>query len=121
MKRDMELVRKILIALNEHEHGFAPQPFEVEGYTDNHLGYHCLLLSEAGLIEAAKTTSISADSPSAIPIRLTWEGHEFIEDATNDNVWRQTKETVGKIGDASFSVWASVLSQVVIQNLSISN
>lgn len=119
MKRDMELVRQILLRLNEHEHGFAPDELAIEGFTEDQIGYHCLLLDEAGLIQAVDTSTISALSPSAHPIRLKWEGHEFIENAQNEKEWNQTKEAVGKLGDVSFSVWASVLSQVVMQNLGI--
>lgn len=121
MKRNMDLVRKILIAMNNHEHGFVSQELEIEGYTQEQIGYHCFLLDEAGLIQATDVSTDDDLSPSALPIRLTWEGHEFIENAQNDKIWGQAKEAVGKIGDVSFSVWASVLSQIVITSLGISN
>jgi len=28
MKRDMDLVRQILMVMEDHEHGFAPNPFD---------------------------------------------------------------------------------------------
>jgi hypothetical protein len=40
MKRDMDLVRQILMVMEDHEHGFAPHPFEVPGYTEEVVGYH---------------------------------------------------------------------------------
>lgn len=52
-----------------------------------------------------------------MPTRLTWSGHEFVENAQNEQVWGQAKAAVSKLGDVSFSVWATVLSQVVIENL----
>lgn len=121
MKRDMDLVRKILLAMNDHEHGFVMEELEVGGYTQEQVGYHCFLLYEAGLIQASDVSTDDTPSPSALPVRLTWEGHEFIENAQNDKVWGQAKEAVGKIGDVSFSVWASVLSQIVMRNLGIGN
>lgn len=121
MKRDMDLVREILKSLNEFEHGFAPRELEIEGFTQEQVGYHCLLLHEAGLIEAAESTCISDLSPSAIPVRLTWQGHEFIDNAANEKVWGQAKGAVGKLGEVSFSVWASVLSSLVMQNLGINS
>ena len=119
MKRNMELVRQILLKLSDHKHGYAPNPFTIDDYTDEEIGYHCLLLSEAKLIKAVESSAMDDASPRALPIRLTWEGHEFIENVRNENVWNQTKEIVGKLGDASFSVWTSVLSQVIIKNLGI--
>lgn len=121
MKRDMDLVRSILKLLNEHEEGFAPHPFKIEGYEEELVGYHCHILNEAGLIKATDATSMENKSPFAIPISLTWSGHEFIENAQNDETWSQTKEVVSKVGDVSFSVWASVLSKVVMENLGISS
>lgn len=119
MKRDMELIRKILLVISEYDHGHAPDDLVISGYTDEQIAYHCFILDEAGLIKASNTTSSESLSPEAIPIRLTWSGHEFIENAKNDGVWAQTKAAVSKVGDVSFSVWASVLAKVVEQNLGI--
>jgi len=121
MKRDMDLVRNIMLILNEHDHGNAPQRIEIEGYSAEQIGYHCFIMNEAGLIEAADCTSMSSVSPEAIPIRLTWDGHEFIENASNDNIWNQTKGAISKLGDVSFAVWTSVLSKVVLDNLGVGN
>lgn len=119
MKRNMDLVRRILLLMNEHEHGYSPQKLEIEGYTEEQIGYHCLLLGEAGLIEATESSTYGSPSPEASPIRLTWAGHEFIENAQNEKVWGQAKEAVAKLGDVSFSVWGAVLSQVVMRNLGV--
>lgn len=117
MKRNMDLVREILLALSKHKHGYAPCNFKVEGYTEEEVLYHCFILDEAGLIDASNTSDDNSLSPEAIPTRLTWEGHEFIENAKSEKIWQQTKDAVNKIGDVSFSVWASVLAKIVEQNL----
>ena len=111
MIRDMDLVRKILMVMNEHEGGYAPSSIEIEGYTSDQVGHHCYLLMQAGLIEGADSTSMNDPSPTAIPLNLTWNGHEFIVTAKDENIWQQTKQAVSKMGDASFSVWTAVLSQ----------
>jgi hypothetical protein len=105
MKRDMDLVRQILIAIEDHEHGFAPEVIEVPGYTEETVGYHLVLMAEAGLIRASDTTSFGEQSPSALPERLTWAGHEFIANARNERVWAKVKATVmAKGGSVSFEV-----------------
>jgi hypothetical protein len=119
MKRNMDLVRQILIKVNDHEHGYAPKNISLEGFSNEQVGYHCLLLGEAGLLEVVESSSMDSSSPSAIPVRLTWDGHEFIENAQNENIWGQAKETISKVGNVSFSVWSSVLSQIVIRNLGL--
>jgi len=119
MKRDMDLVREILIQISDSKSGFAPDKFDIKGYTWDQIGYHCLIMAEAGLIEATNSTSQSSTSPEAVPTRLTWHGHEFIENAKNENIWRDAKGAVSKLGDVSFSVWTTVLAEVVKRNLGI--
>jgi hypothetical protein len=48
MKRDMDLVRKILLQIEEHPHGFAPNYLAIEDYTQEQIGFHVLLMGEAG-------------------------------------------------------------------------
>ena len=78
-----------------------------------------MLMDEAGSIKANDDTRLSSSSPCYKPERLTWEGHEFIENASNDEIWGQAKTAVDKIGDVSFSVWGNVLSKIVLDNLSM--
>lgn len=120
MKRNMDLVREILIKMEEHEQGYAPNYLAIPGFTEEEIGYHCFLLNDAGLIDAADDSHAGSPSPSAIPLSLTWAGHEFIANAKNENIWGQAKESIKKVGEVSFSVWASVLSEVVKNNLGIS-
>jgi hypothetical protein len=105
MKRDMDLVRQILMVMEDHEHGFAPETFEVSGYTEEAIGYHLVLMEEAGLIRATVTTAFGEQSPSATPERITWEGHEFLANARNETVWSKVKSiVVAKGGSVSFEV-----------------
>ena len=119
MKRDMDLVRQILLTLSNHESGYAPPHLELEGYNKSQIKYHCLIMGEAGLILAEDHTELGDTSPGASAIRLTWEGHDFIANAENEENWTQTKSALSKLGDVSFSIWGSVLTSVVKQNLGI--
>lgn len=121
MKRNMDLVRLILIALDEHAHGFAPSKLTIEGFTDEEIGYHCYLMDDAGLIKAIDATTMGSESPYSMPGKLTWEGHEFLDNSKDPNIWQQAKETIDKVGDASFSVWTAVLTKVVSNSLGIDN
>jgi Hypothetical protein (DUF2513) len=120
MKRNMDLVRQILIAMDDHDHGFAPD-MNIEGFTEEEIGYHCYLMDDAGLIEAADATTLGSSTPFALPIKLTWSGHEFLENSKDQNVWDQTKQAIDKLGGASFSIWTSVMTKIVMQNLGIDN
>jgi hypothetical protein len=96
MTRDMGLVRQILFAVERDPHGFAPDEIKIEGYTEEEIGYHSLLLIEAGLLEGEETTAMGHRSPNACVTRLTWAGHEFLDAARNDNTWTLAKGVTGE-------------------------
>lgn len=50
MKRDMDLVRKILMALEDNPTGYFKDEMTIDGYTEEDVGYHCYLLLQAGLV-----------------------------------------------------------------------
>jgi len=120
MQRDMDLVRTMLLAVEAHPQGFAPHPLAIEGYTSAQIGYHSTILKEAGLVEAIDSTSSDDTGPMAIILRLTWQGHEFIEAARSPSIWSQAKSLMLKAGGGSFTIWQSVLTQLVKQNLGLS-
>ncbi len=109
MKRDMELVRKILQAIEAHEHGLAPRPLLIEGYTEDQIGYHVLIMDEGGLLVAANVTGMSARTPTAIPSRLTWRGHEFLDLSRDQSIWRKATTAVKGL---SIAVLTEVLKEV---------
>ena len=119
MKRDMELVRKILIALEEYPHGLAPEPLVVDGYTPEQVGFNCHLMLQAGLIYGVDETALEDFSPIVRPVSITWNGYKFLENTKNPNVWEQTRSLINSLGGASFSVWSSVATKVVMKNLGL--
>jgi len=119
MQRDMDLVRAILLAIERHPDGFAPQQLSIMGYTPEQVGYHATLLKEAGLVEAIESTNYDDTSPMAIITRLTWQGHEFLEAARSPDIWSQAKQLMHKAGGGSFAVWQTVLVELVKRNLGL--
>lgn len=97
MKRDLDLIRKMLLAVEDGPSGYAPH-LVFEGYTAEQVGYHAYLLIDAGLARGADVTSHSSNSPQAIVQSLTWEGHEFIDAARDDTRWQKAKSIVAEKG-----------------------
>jgi hypothetical protein len=105
MQRDMDLVRKILMTIEEHPMGFAPTNLEIEGYTDEQIRYHTWLTGQAGLAQVVENTNLADKSPSAIPISLTWDGYEFLAASKNENIWSKGKSVVtAKAGAIGFDI-----------------
>lgn len=118
MKRDLDLIRKILILLNEYEYGRAPSELKVDGFTDEQIGYHCYILKDAQLIRAVDTTELGSSSPTALPLGLTWEGHEFVDNAQNENFWVQAKNKIKGIGGTvSLSILTNTLTNIIKEAL----
>jgi Hypothetical protein (DUF2513) len=121
MKRDMELVRKILLEIENHESGYAPMNIAIAGYTEEQIRYHAFIMMEAGLIEGIKRTDLSSPSPQAIPRSLTWQCHEFIDTARNDTLWSKAMNIVqDKGGSISISVLSQLLASLMKNQIGLS-
>lgn len=111
MKRDMDLIRAMLLQVEAHPHGRAPDKIEIAGYTEEQINFHAFLLVEAGLAEGFEVTNSCSNSPEAIINRLTWTGYEFLDSARNDGIWNKAKTTIiNKLGGASFVVLTALLT-----------
>lgn len=113
MKRDMDLIRNILMHAEQHSHGFCAEGSpEIDGYTAEQVGYHVYLMEQAGLVAAHSTTVIGSSSPSAALINLTWYGHDFLDAARQPERWAQAKKIINKVGSVSFDVLLSLLAEM---------
>ena len=119
MKRDMDLVRKILLAIEDNPSGFAPKDIQVEGYQQEEVAYHVYISIEAGLIDGVTSTSFHSKGPEAIATRLTWAGHDFLDAAREPRRWQEAKRLIGRIGGASVQVWTNVLTHLMLGSLGI--
>ena len=105
MKRDMDLVRDILFAIEASETD--PRAWidlKLEGRSQQEVVYHVQLLGEAGLLIAQDLQTIGASGYKHMPKRLTWQGHEFLDTIRDPEVWRQTKISAQKVGGFSLDV-----------------
>ncbi len=112
MKRDMDLIRKVLISLEEREDAGAG-PLQIDGYDEPLISYHVMLLAEAGLIEA--TDMSGSNSIEWMPERLTWSGHEFLDLARSDKTWAVAKSRMASIGGFALDVMKALLIEIAKQ------
>ena len=96
MKRDMDLARKIMLELEESPDaiGRTPLRLDLEGHTKEEIGYHVMLLQEAGLLEAMSQHHSGPDGFNWFPKRLTWDGHEFLDASREEGRWEKAKKVV---------------------------
>lgn len=121
MKRDMDLVRKILLAAEEEADGYASKNPEIDGYTRDQVGYHIYLMEQAGLVEASETSAMGSASPTAILNNLTWKGHDFLDAAKNNNVWTKAKQKAASVGGSlTFDLMKELLVSTARAQLGLS-
>lgn len=98
MKRDMDLARTILEQVEDKSDGTNWVDLVVPDRTQAELGYHVMLLDQAGLLTAEEVSNTEIQYWRAI--KLTWDGHEFLDAIRNDTVWSKVKETAKEKGSA---------------------
>jgi 6-phosphogluconate dehydrogenase (decarboxylating) len=110
MKRDLDLVRQILLAAEAEPSGYVGGNPEVQGHTEEQVGYHVYLMHQAGLVEAANTSAQDSSSPTALLLNLTWKGHDFLDAAKNGGVWAKAKDKALAVGGSlSFELMKDLL------------
>lgn len=107
MKLEKELVRKILLKVEEFEGDiYEGVPLDLEDYSERQITYHVMLLIEAGYLVGEDLSSLSGAEWEAQ--RLTYSGHEFLDTIRDAEVWRRTKDAAVKVGGVSLQVMVEI-------------
>ncbi len=110
MKRDMDLIRKMVLLIGSSPGGWAEQDLKIDGYTDEATAYHAYLLVDADLAVGVDTTHLQSNGPECIIRHLTWEGHDFADACRNESVWEKATSTIrDSVGSVTFDVMKDML------------
>jgi hypothetical protein len=118
MKRDFELIRKLLVFFDEKPDANHVEVPEVEGdYSDSEIKYHLILLYDAGFLHCEPVKSSSSDRVIyVLPFTLTWDGHEFLDKIRSDGVWQKIQALIAsKGGSLAFAVINQVATKLALQ------
>lgn len=108
MKRDMDIIREILLRLEQHDY-----IGEIEGRSATEIAYHVSLLEGAGLVTQDIYSNLFLNDSMLDGIRITWAGHEFLDSSRSASVWEKAKNiAIEKTGALSFEVLKAVLVQL---------
>lgn len=92
MKRDMDLIRLLLMDLESEE------DIDLSGYSDEQIVYHQSLLVDSKLCEGAVLRDGQEQVVRVDITHLNWAGHDFLDAARNERVWRKVKEKMTSVG-----------------------
>lgn len=108
MKRDMDVIRQILLAAEAHPEAYIYSfPTDVKA-SGQMLQEHLRMLRDAGFLDYEKTLA-----GARFGWRLTWNGHEFIDEIRDPEIWRKTKEGADKVGSWSIKLLGEIASGFV--------
>lgn len=117
MKRDMDLVRNILLAMEAEPSGNFVGRLQLEGYTSDQIGFHVIIMMQAGLIEGIDVTTHNSFGPEARPTQITWAGYDFLDACRDEDRWTKAKEIFNRAGGVTFDVAKEVLTSLMIKGV----
>ncbi|MDG9816558.1 MULTISPECIES: DUF2513 domain-containing protein [Pseudomonas] len=100
MRRDMDLLRLLLLQLESASDKAAPiliyRPGDltIDGYTDDQVRYHYALAVAAGLVDQGGNGPLNGMQFR----RLTWSGHDFVDAVRDNEIWAKTQQTASAAG-----------------------
>lgn len=119
MKRNMDLILKILRDLEIHckpstkarvsqfSIVYKLNPADYPECTEEELWEHCQLIVERKLAEINLQDRFGFSFT-----RLTWEGHDFVDNAQDESIWNAAKKVAGNM---SFGIFKTVLEQLALK------
>ena len=109
MKRDDDLIRKLLLECEASEEWLFPMPgLLIDSSKDEEIKrYHLLLLSDAGFLT----------KPASGTFRLTAQGHDFLDAIRSEDIWKKTKDGAAKIGGMTLDILKAVAIELFKQKV----
>lgn len=111
MKRDMDLIRAIVLTIRDHEG--RPSACEVQtlirDFENEVFGYHIALLTQSAMMTGVETGP-RKDRYGVTNLALTWSGQDFADNILKDDVWASAKKSLddAELESASFEVWSEL-------------
>jgi hypothetical protein len=109
VERNMDLIREMLLRIAadpqlDGSHNFVFDSKDNLGdYSQEELNYHVDLLFEAGFVAGSPDSN-----PSPVISKLTWDGHEFVDNIRDPRIWNSVKERLKGLPSVAISVLAQL-------------
>jgi hypothetical protein len=119
MIRDWDLIRKILLQIELHRDEPLTTSPKIENYTDEEIAYALTIMQDAKFFEATITKRNGVRNPMIVPTRLTWEGHDFLDAARDEDRWCKAKKIISDNmgGNVPFDVLNTILLSLMMSQI----
>lgn len=126
MNRDMELVRKILLAMEAEPSESGPMTPNIDGYDRPTISHHIYIMGTGGLISTSpETYQGDGRVTGASALNIEWDGYEFLDKVRDPGTWDRIKTVAtagGKsLGSTSMGVLTRIAAKVVMEQIGISD
>jgi len=111
MKRDFELIRKMVLMIESEDHVWRHEELNIPEYSDDQIAYHAYLLVDAGFAIGQDSTQANSKVVQYDIFHLTWAGHEFADAVRDESRW---KKVIEQIKGKSEGITLAVLTQLLI-------
>ena len=113
MKRDMELVRDLLLKIGEADRPLNFSEMLRPDIDDNARAlaeYHmAMLVDEVGFVRGIDASSM--DGRDWIELELTWHGQDFLDSIRDPTVWNRTQDGAKKLGGVTFDMFIGLAKE----------
>lgn len=105
MRRDMDLVRSILIRTEAADAPLGLDAFYEDGRPPAETVYHLMLLEAHGLIDADFARDMNGTVHEGRVNALTWDGQDYLDAMRDDRVWAKAKRAIASsVGQTTLDV-----------------
>lgn len=115
MKRDMDLVRAILLKVEDAE-----EPLDLDELCEDEapskVAYHAALMIERGLLDGDVKRQWDWGVACGEVRGLTWDGQDYLDAVRDERVWSKTRKAIREsVGSCTFDTIKAVCSSVAVK------
>lgn len=125
VKRDLDLIRELMLKIEENPqmdgtrefYLSSPSDLGIQNHSVEEVAYHLALLIRAGFVDGAVTLA----NPMQVVRRLTWEGHEFLDNVRSDTLWNKAKGHFASLPSVGLGVIAAYVQAEIKKHFGITS
>lgn len=117
MRRDIELIRQLLLKLEDQKiapnvtRSLRPADLQIEGYDIDVIVLHLDMLTNSPYLKNSKIDT----GGNLLFMGISWEGHELIDAIREKDVWKETLENARKNGSTETISFIFEIAKSVIK------
>ncbi len=126
VQRDMDVIRDLLLRIEADptfngQHWLLPKEADLgvlgmTGHSVEEVAYHLNLLIEVGFLKGRPSPD-----QMGMPLisKLTWQGHEFLDDIRDDGIWSKTKERIRGLPSVALGIVMQIAEAEIKKKLGL--